>query len=96
MLYSLIVNFLEYCSNKKELALKEEYWLEKFNAENNSEFYNKTNKAFGNSGQTEEGKKKISLARKGWKPTEEQKIKMSENRKGHSMYNDEWKKKISQ
>jgi group I intron endonuclease len=86
---------LEYCNSKEELILKEEYWLKKFDAENNPEFYNKTNKSFGNSGQTEEGKKRISIAKKGWKPTEEQKIKMSENRKGHSMYTEEWKQKIS-
>ena len=86
---------LEYCNSKEELILKEEYWLKKFDAENNPEFYNKTNKSFGNSGQTEEGKKRISIAKKGWQPTKEQKIKMSENRKGHSMYTEEWKQKIS-
>lgn len=86
---------LEYCNSKEELILKEEYWLKKFDVENNPEFYNKTNKSFGNSGQTEEGKKRISIAKKGWQPTEEQKTKMSENRKGHSMYTDEWKQKIS-
>ena len=86
---------LEYCKNKKELALKEEYWLKKFDAENNIDFYNKTNKAFGNSGHTKESKQKISLSKKGWRPTDEQKLKMSENRKGHSMYTEEWKQKIS-
>jgi len=86
---------LEYCNSKEELILKEEYWLKKFDAENNLEFYNKTNKSFGNSGQTEEGKKRISIAKKGWQPTKEQKIKMSENRKGHLMYTEEWKQKIS-
>ena len=87
---------LEYCNSKEELILKEEYWLKKFDAENNPEFYNKTNKSFGNSGQTEEGKRKISIAKKGWQPTKEQKIKMSENRKGHLIYTEEWKQKISQ
>ena len=87
---------LEHCTSKEELILKEEYWLKKFNAENNPEFYNKTNKSFGNSGQTDEGKKKISISRKGWKPTEEQRFKMSESRKGHPMYTEEWKQKISQ
>jgi len=86
---------LEYCIDKNHLAEREEYWLNKFDAENNPEFYNKTNKAFGNSGQTKEGKRKISMAKKGWKPTEEQKLKMSKNRKGHPMYNEEWKQKIS-
>lgn len=87
---------LEYCISKKHLMEREEYWLNKFDAENNSEFYNKTNKAFGNSGQTEEGKRKISISRKGWKPTEEQKLKMSKSKKGHPMYTEEWKQKISQ
>ena len=56
---------LEYCNSKEELILKEEYWLKKFDVENNPEFYNKTNKSF-------------------------------ENRKGHLMYTEEWKQKISQ
>ncbi len=86
---------LEYCNDKTHLAKREEYWLNKFNAESNPEFYNKTNKAFGNSGQNEEGKLKISIARKGWQPTEEIKRKMSENRKGHSMYTDKWRQNIS-
>jgi len=86
---------LEYCIDKKHLAEREEYWLNKFDVENNPEFYNKTNKAFGNSGLTEETKIKISMAKKGWKPTEEQKNKMSESRKGHPMYTEEWKEKIS-
>lgn len=85
---------LEVCSSKEELWKREEYWLEFFNAESNPNFYNKTNKAFGNSGQTEEGKDKISKARKGWTPSEEIKRRMSENRKGHIMYNDEWRQKI--
>ena len=87
---------LEYCTDKKHLAEREEYWLNKFDVENNPEFYNKTNKAFGNSGLTEETKIKISMAKKGWKPTEEQKLKMSKGKKGHPMYTEEWKQKISQ
>ena len=86
---------LEYCSSKDELWQKEEWWLNFHDVENNSLFYNKTNKAFGNSGQTIEGKEKISKARKGWKPTDEMKKKMSEGKKGHKMYTDEWRTKIS-
>jgi len=87
---------LEYCENKIHLSKREEYWLNRFDAQHNPIFYNKTNKAFGNSGQTEEGKSKISKARKGWKPTEEQKIKISKGKKGHPMYTEEWRKKISE
>jgi hypothetical protein len=73
---------LEYCNNKQHLVEREEYYLQKYDVENNPEFYNKTNKSFGNSGQTEEGKKKISEARKGWIPSDEIKTKISKNRKG--------------
>ena len=85
---------LEHCSSKEELWKREEHWLNFFNAESNPLFYNRTNKAYGNSGQTQEGKKKISNAKKGWIPSDETKKRMSENRRGHKMYNDEWRLKI--
>lgn len=85
---------LEYCLSKEELWKREEYWLNFFDVKSDPNFYNKTNKAFGNSGQTKEGKDKISKARKGWVPSEETKKRMSENRKGHKMYNNEWRQKI--
>jgi group I intron endonuclease len=85
---------LEYCLSKEELWEKEEYWLNFFNAESDPLFYNRTNKAYGNSGQTLEGKEKISQARKGWIPSDETKKRMSEGRKGHKMYNNEWRLKI--
>ena len=63
------VNFtkeiLETVSSKELLAEREIYWLEKYDVENNSDYLNKTNKAFGNSGQTEETKNKISTSRMG-------------------------------
>ena len=43
---------------------------------------NRTNKAFGNSSQTEEGKKKISNALKGKKRSDEVRKKMSKSRTG--------------
>jgi group I intron endonuclease len=87
---------LEYCNTKEELWKREEYWLNFFNVESNPYFYNKTNKAYGNSGQTEEGKKKISYSRTGWSPSDEIKKRMSENRRGHEMYNDLWRLKIKE
>jgi len=87
---------LEYCNNKEELWQREEYWLNFYDVESNPLFYNRTNKAYGNSGQTQKGKIKISNARKGWIPSDETKKLMSENRKGHKMYNDEWRSKIKE
>jgi group I intron endonuclease len=87
---------LEYCNSKEELCQREEYWLNFHNAETDPLYYNKTNKAFGNSGQTKEGKDKISKSRKGWTPSDKTKKLMSENRKGHEMYNDEWRLKIKE
>lgn len=86
---------LECCSSKEELWQREEYWLKFYDVESNPLFYNRTNKAYGNSGQTQDGKRKISESRKGWTPSDETKKRMSENRKGHKMYNDgEWRLKI--
>jgi group I intron endonuclease len=38
---------LEYCFNVNDLKQKEIFWLEYFNAANNSDFYNLTNKSYG-------------------------------------------------
>jgi group I intron endonuclease len=61
---------LEYCNNTHHLAEREEYWLNYYNAESNSDFYNKTNKAFGNSGMSEENKANIKqgLKNRKWNP----------------------------
>jgi group I intron endonuclease len=56
---------IEYCNDIEHLVERESYWLQQYNAETNSEFYNRTNKPFGNSGLSEETKKKISKAKKG-------------------------------
>jgi len=73
---------LEYCSNKIELAQREEYWLEKFDVENNPLFMNRTNKAFGNSGLSEETKLKIKLSSLGKPKSIEAKNNMSKGRTG--------------
>ena len=58
------VNFkktiLEECDTFEKLNEREKYWLEYFDAENNPLFYNRTNKAYGCSRQTEEGRRKIN------------------------------------
>jgi group I intron endonuclease len=87
---------LEKCTSKEELWKREEWWLNFYQVETNPLFYNKTNKAFGNSGQTEQGKQKIREYQTGKIRSEETKKRMSENRKGHKMYNEEWKKKIGE
>jgi hypothetical protein len=50
---------IEYCSNIEHLIKQETYWLNYYDVENNPNFYNKTNKPFGNSGLSEETKQKI-------------------------------------
>jgi len=86
---------IEYCNSIDHLVERETYWLNYYDVENNPNFYNKTNKPFGNSGLSEETKQKIANSRKGIKLSEDVKLKMSTNRKGHEMYNKEWKNKIS-
>jgi group I intron endonuclease len=59
---------IEYCLNIEHLIQQEEYWLKYYNAKDNPNFYNKTNKAFGNSGMSEENKVNISkgLKKRKW------------------------------
>ena len=73
---------LSECFNESELLSQEEYWLNYFDAENNPKFYNRTNKAYGCSRQTEEGKRKISENRKSFEWTPESKLKASKTRTG--------------
>lgn len=73
-------DIIEQCLSPKHLAEREKYWLEKYDVENNPLFLNKTNKPFGNSGQTPEGKIKISKALKGMKQT-----KLTRDRKSQSI-----------
>lgn len=56
---------IEHCDNLIHLVERETYWLNFYDVENNMCFYNKTNKPFGNSGLSEETKKKISKSKKG-------------------------------
>jgi hypothetical protein len=66
----------------EQLSQREEYWLNYYNAENNPMCYNRTNKAYGCSRQTEEGKKRISEALKGKKRSKEICKKISKSRLG--------------
>lgn len=79
---NLVKNILEYCTNKEDLAIREEFWLKKFDAENNPLFLNRTNKAFGNSGLTEETKLKIKMSSLGKPKSIEARNNMSKGRIG--------------
>lgn len=61
---------IEHCNNINHLIERETYWLNYHDVENNSDFYNKTNKPFGNSGLSEETKQKIkeSAKKRIWNP----------------------------
>lgn len=88
---------LEECHNQEHLVEREIYWLEKFDVENNPLFLNKTNKAYGNSKQTDEGKSKISKALKGKKQSEDVKKKKSNSlKKFWSSLSEEERKKRGQ
>jgi hypothetical protein len=43
----VITEILEYVDDISKLDEREKYWLEEYNAENNPQFYNKSNKPFG-------------------------------------------------
>jgi hypothetical protein len=104
---NLIKLILEECSNLETLNQREEYWLNYYDAENNPMFFNRTNKAYGCSRQTEEGKRKISENRTPWVWTEEMRNKASKQRIGKTkihlkirsdkgeIRNQEWKDAIS-
>jgi len=79
---NLVKNILEYCDCKENLAKREEFWLQKFDAENNLLFMNRTNKAFGNSGLTEETKLKIKMSSLGKPKSIESRNNMSKGRIG--------------
>jgi len=91
---------LEYCESKQELWKREEYWLNKFNVKNDSNFYNRTNKAFGAwEGRiylppSKETKLKMSMAKQDIPLSEEHKQSISEAMKGHSK-SKEWKSNLS-
>ena len=92
---NLIKETLEICNDKEHLAERERFWLEYYDAENNPEFLNLTNKPFGNSGLSQTTRNKISQSHQGKVIPDDVRKKMSENRKGHPMYTEEWKQKIS-
>jgi hypothetical protein len=79
---NLVKNILEYCDCRENLAKREEFWLQKFDVENNPMFMNRTNKAFGNSGLTEETKLKIKLSSLGKPKSTEARNNMSKGRTG--------------
>lgn len=61
---------IEHCSSIDHLIERETYWLNYYDVENNPDFYNKTNKPFGNSGLSEETKQNIKqgLKKRVWNP----------------------------
>jgi len=63
--YNFKKEIIEHCNSIEHLVERESYWLQQYNAETNPEFYNRTNKPFGNSGLSEETKEKIGKAKKG-------------------------------
>tara|TARA_R110001632_G_scaffold92860_1_gene198151 strand:+ start:678 stop:1313 length:636 start_codon:yes stop_codon:yes gene_type:complete len=91
---------LEKCSSKDELWKREEYWLTKFDVKNNTEFYNRTNKAFGAwenriyTPASKSTRQKMSMAHKGIPLTEEHKQAISKSMEGHSKTK-EWKSNLS-
>jgi hypothetical protein len=92
---------IEYCSNKKELWEREEYWLEFYDVKNSKEFYNRTNKAFGAwegriyNKVTNKTKQKMSMAHQGIPLSKKHKQSISKAMKGHSK-TEEWKKNLSE
>ena len=75
-------SILEECDDLETLNQREEYWLKYYDAENNPMFLNRTNKAYGCSRQTEEGKRKISENRTPFIWTKEMREKASKQRIG--------------
>jgi len=61
---------IEHCNSIDHLIERETYWLNYYDVENNPNFYNKTNKPFGNSGLSEETKQNIKhgLKKRIWDP----------------------------
>jgi group I intron endonuclease len=61
---------IEHCDSINHLIERETYWLNYYDVKNSPNFYNKTNKPFGNSGLSEETKKNIKqgLKKRIWNP----------------------------
>jgi hypothetical protein len=75
---------LEYVDDISKLNEREIYWLEKYDAANNSLYYNKTNKSFGPVKQTDEWKLSQSSRMKGKSTTKDKTwiMKDTSNMKG--------------
>jgi hypothetical protein len=69
---------LEYVNDISELNKREEYWLNYFDAANNPLFYNKTNKSFGPTSQTQNWKESQSKRMKGKSTTKGKKWKVKD------------------
>lgn len=78
---------LEYCDSKELLNEREIYWIEKLESRNPNVGYNLARGGQGATGfkQSEEAKRKMSIAKSGRILSEETKRKMSEARKGKKM-----------
>ena len=79
---NLIKEILEIVDDKEDLATREKYWLEKFDARNNPNYLNLTNKPFGNSGMPQEARDKISKAHKGKPKSQQMKDRLSKSKMG--------------
>lgn len=87
---------LEYVDDISKLNEREEWWLLSVNAANNSLYYNKTNKPFGPSKQTEDWKENQSKRMKGKSTTKNKKWKVQDtsNMKGGGAKGKTWSWKI--
>lgn len=66
-------DIIEYCKNDEELGIREEYWLNFYDAANNPLFYNRTNKTSGykkGRKHTQETKDKMSIIKLGKKDSD--------------------------
>ena len=81
---------LEAVESKKDLDIREAYWINKLNSRDSDIGYNITAGGEGTVGyrHTEEAKKKMSVAKKGKPLTEAQKNAISMHVKGHKMSED--------
>jgi hypothetical protein len=84
---------LEYVEDITKLNEREIYWLEYFDAVNNPLFYNKTNKSYGPTSQTEQWKQDQSKRMKGKSTTQGKtwKVKDTSNMKGGNNKGKNWK-----
>jgi len=84
---------IEHCSSIDHLIERETYWLNYYDVENNPDFYNKTNKPFGNSGLSEETKQNIKqgLKKRVWNP---EWGKMSGQARIGEKHSEEWNQAI--